>query len=237
MHLLLNATYRDRKVGTPIGVIELKRGQYISGRIALASRLEQTERQVRTSLTRLQELEIISIQTTSKFSIYTIENYSIYQDVDVADDQQNDQQATSKRPASDQQATTKQELNNINIKEKNKTSSQANACPVADLVNLYHENMPENPKCKVINKDRTASINARWEESKSLSCLPFGFKTVEEGLAAWASFFRVCNQSAFLTGKVPAVNGKLPFVADIDFLFSPSGFVKCLENKYHRDAA
>lgn len=117
MHLLLNATHKDRKVGTSNGVVELKRGQFISGRIALAARLEQTERQVRTSLTRLEELGIISIQTTNKFSIYTIENYSKYQDVDIANDQQNDQQETSKRPANDQQTTTKQELNNLNIKE------------------------------------------------------------------------------------------------------------------------
>lgn len=233
MHLLLNASHKDRKVGTPIGVYELKRGQFISGRIALAATLKQTEREIRTSLSRLQDLGIITIETTSRFSVYTIEKYSKYQDTDAP----NDQQTTSKRPANDQQTTTKQELKHLNIKEKNKTSSQANACPVQDLVNLYHENMPENPKCKVINKDRVASINARWNESKNLTCLPFGFKTDEEGLKAWASFFRVCSQSPFLTGKVATTNGRPAFFADIDFLFSPSGFVKCLENKYHRDAA
>jgi hypothetical protein len=121
MHLLLNATHKDRKVGTSTGVVELKRGQFISGRIALAARLEQTERQVRTSLTRLEELGIISIQTTNRFSVYTIENYSKYQDRDEANDQHNDQQTTSKRPTDDQQTTTKQELNNLNIKEKDIT--------------------------------------------------------------------------------------------------------------------
>ena len=119
MHLLLNATHKDRKVGTKTGVVELKRGQYISGRIALASKLEQSEREIRTSLTRLIELGIISVQTTNKYSIYTIENYNKYQDERPADDQQNDQQTTIKRPADDQQTTTKQELNNLNIKEKN----------------------------------------------------------------------------------------------------------------------
>jgi len=126
MHLLLNATHKDRKVGTPIGVFELKRGQYISGRIALAAKLQQTEREVRTSIARLQELNIITVETTSKFSIYTIENYSKYQDVDITNDQQNDQQTTSKRPASDQQTTTKQELNNLNIEALNKNITQKN---------------------------------------------------------------------------------------------------------------
>lgn len=138
MHLLLNATHKDRKVGTPTGVVELKRGQYISGRIALAARLEQTERQVRTSLTRLQELEIISIQTTNKFSIYTIENYSKYQDVDNSNDQQNDQQATSKRPADDQQTTTKQELNNLNIKELKQKPMAKKTFALPDWINKDH---------------------------------------------------------------------------------------------------
>lgn len=117
-----------------------------------------------------------------------------------------------------------------------KTTSHAGACPYEDLVNLYHECMPSNPRCKVLNKTRMAALKARWDEAANLDCLPFGYKTVTEGLAAWRKFFEVCNESAFLTGKVkPKEDGKPPFLADIDFLFSPSGFAKCLENKYHRE--
>jgi hypothetical protein len=117
MHLLLNATHKDRKVGTPIGVIELKRGQFMSGRIELAARLKQTEQQIRTSLKRLETLGIITTEATSRFSVYTIENYSKYQDSDDANNQPNNQQPTNKQPADNQQITTKQELNNLNIKE------------------------------------------------------------------------------------------------------------------------
>jgi len=119
MHLLLNATHKDRKVGTSTGVIELKRGQYISGRIELAGRLKQTEQQIRTSLKRLEELLIITITSTNKYSIYTIENYSKYQDDQEANNQQTNQQITNKQPADNQQITTKQTLKHLNIKEKN----------------------------------------------------------------------------------------------------------------------
>lgn len=119
MHLLLNATHKTRKVGTPTGVIELQRGQYISGRIELAGRLKQTEQQIRTSLKRLEELEIITIKSTNKYSVYIIENYNKYQDEQPSDNQQNNQQETNKQPSDNQQTTTKQELNNLNIKEKN----------------------------------------------------------------------------------------------------------------------
>jgi hypothetical protein len=105
MFLLMKATHKDKKVGTSSGVVELKRGQYISGRLSLAFSLEQSEREIRTSLERLVKLGIVSIKTTNKYSIYTIEKYSEYQDRD----QQTTSTETNKRPANDQQTTTKQE--------------------------------------------------------------------------------------------------------------------------------
>lgn len=237
LHILFNATHKDRKVGTPNGVIDLKRGQFISGRIELAKQLKQTEQQIRTSLARLMELEIITITATNRFSVYTIENYSKYQDKEYDNNQPDNQQTTSQPPADNQPTTTKQELNNLNIKELKENPLHAGACPFEDLLNAYHENMPLNPKCKVLNKDRKSSMKARWEEAAKLSCLPFGYKTKEHGIEAWASFFRICSQSDFLTGKVKPQDGKQIFFADIDFVFSPSGFARILENKYHREAA
>lgn len=110
-------------------------------------------------------------------------------------------------------------------------------CPVDEIVELYHECMPRNPRCKVLTKARRGSISARWKEAAGLTCSPFGYTTKEEGLAAWREFFETCAESAFLTGRAKPQPGRPPFVADIDFLMSPSGFAKCLENKYHRVAA
>lgn len=112
--LLLNATHKDKKVGTTTGVIELKRGQFIAGRAMLAASLKQTEAEIRTSVARLEGLGIITKKTTSKYSVYTIENYGKYQD----SEHQFNQQIASKSPANDQQITTKQECKNLRIKEK-----------------------------------------------------------------------------------------------------------------------
>ena len=122
MHLLTEATHQPRRVGA----VKLERGQYVAGRIQLAAELQQTERKIRTGIERLQELEIISVETTNRYSIYTIVNYNIYQDSDqqaTSERPASDQQATSERPASDQQATTKQthkhkEQNTEGIKKK-----------------------------------------------------------------------------------------------------------------------
>jgi hypothetical protein len=110
LHILFSATHKDIKVGTPHGVIELKRGQYISGRKKLAEELEQSERQIRTSIDRLIELKILTIKSTTRYSVYTIENYSLYQDVS----QKTTNESTSKRPTDDQRTTTKQTHNTQN---------------------------------------------------------------------------------------------------------------------------
>jgi hypothetical protein len=111
------------------------------------------------------------------------------------------------------------------------------ACPAEEIVKLYHEAMPDNPKVRVLNDARKKTIRARWKEAADLSCKPFGYSCRDDGLAAWRRFFEICAESDFLTGRAPANPGKPPFLADIDFLMSPAGFTKCLENKYHREAS
>ncbi|WP_434516684.1 hypothetical protein AB6Q56_08865 [Dechloromonas sp. ARDL1] len=116
-------------------------------------------------------------------------------------------------------------------------TEQKPACPAEDIVRLYHEAMPDNPRVRVLNDSRRKTIRARWKEAASLTCKPFGYSSREDGLTAWRQFFEVCAESDFLTGKATPQPGKPPFVADIDFLMSSAGFAKCLENKYHREVS
>ncbi|WP_458365688.1 hypothetical protein [Burkholderia pseudomallei] len=118
-----------------------------------------------------------------------------------------------------------------------KASGNDLQCPVDQIVAAYHELMPKNPRVKVLHDDRRKAIAARWREAARLTCQPFGYKTVAAGVAAWRTFFRVCGDSDFLTGKCAPSPGRKRFVADIDFLTSPKGFAKCLENRYHEEAA
>ncbi len=110
-------------------------------------------------------------------------------------------------------------------------------CPVERIVDAYQRSMPNNPKCKVLNPTRRSAIKARWNEAAKLTCKPFGYTTVDDGLKAWEAFFETCAESPFLTGRALPQPGKPPFFADIDFLMTPSKFVRCLENFYHREAA
>jgi len=140
--------------------------------------------------------------------------------------------------ASNERSTNQEPITNNQIKEPTSSSGDdLRACPIGSLVNLYHEMMPANPRVKVVNKARQSAIRQRWIEAAGMSCKPFGYQTKAEGLEAWRNFFAICAESDFLTGRAPASAGRPAFIADIDFLFSPSGFARTLENKYHRGAA
>ncbi len=117
------------------------------------------------------------------------------------------------------------------------SSKAADLCPYQQIIDAYHEAMPENPRCKILSASRKAAIKARWTEAAKLTCKPFGYASRVEGLNAWRGFFEICADSDFLTGKAPGSNGRPSFVADIDFLMRPQRFAQILENKYHREAA
>lgn len=123
------------------------------------------------------------------------------------------------------------------LEDGNSIKTSPLTCPSAEIVALYHECMPDNPRCKILNDARKGAIRARWREAAALAHEPFGYTTRSEGMAAWKSFFQVCAESDFLTGKATPQPGRPPFLAEIDFIMSPQGFAKCLENKYHRTAA
>lgn len=133
-------------------------------------------------------------------------------------------------------SATRKELTSEHTKGTGQVSDLL-PCPAEKIVDAYHRLMPNNPKCKVLNPARRGAIKARWTEASELECKPFGYSTVGDGMKAWESFFETCAESLFLTGRAAPQPGRAPFLADIDFLMSPSKFAKCLENYYHREAA
>lgn len=169
MHLLLKASHKDTKRGTSSGVVELKRGQFISGIHKLSEALEQTEREVRTSIKRLIDLGIISVQATNKFSIYTIENYNKYQDSDIANDKQNDKETTGNRQTNDKETTTKQEfknLKNLNIEGGDGEITPENK---QNIIQLEIASAP--PPTEFVYSSQKFSMYADWEPSANFETL------------------------------------------------------------------
>ncbi len=110
LYLLAMANHKDGKWQG----ITVKRGQHITGRKKLAKVLKRSERSIRTSLNKLKTTNEITIQATNRYSTITIVNYNAYNDKETCNDQPNANQASDKRPATDQQTTTNNNDNNDN---------------------------------------------------------------------------------------------------------------------------
>ena len=95
IHLLLSASYKEEDYRGH----HIMPGQVVCGRKQLAKDLGLSERTIRTALNHLKSTNEITIKTTNKFSIITIEKWGKYQLQGNTNDQQNDQQAVQ-RPTS-----------------------------------------------------------------------------------------------------------------------------------------
>ncbi len=113
LHLLVMANFKDKEWRG----ITIKRGQLVTGRKSLARETGLSERQIRTSLNRLKSTSELTIKSTNRYSIITIQNYDEYQSELQDSDQQIDQPNANKRPASDH------DLKNIKKKKENNTFS------------------------------------------------------------------------------------------------------------------
>jgi len=113
IHLLLTANHKENKWQ---GMI-VERGQKITslGNLALETRL--SVRQIRVCLDKLKMTSEITIKTTNRFSVITINNYDYYQ----SNNKQAGKQMTNKGQTNDKQMTTNNNDNNVNNENKNKT--------------------------------------------------------------------------------------------------------------------
>jgi hypothetical protein len=95
----------------------ISRGQVICGRKTLSVETGLSEQTIRTCLSRLKSTSEITIKTTNRFSVITINQYDTYQslngDNNKAVNQPANQQSTSNQPAINQQSTTNKNTKNI----------------------------------------------------------------------------------------------------------------------------
>lgn len=115
LHLLFKANYKPSKWRG----VEVAVGQLITGRTKLAMETGISEQSVRTILDRLKSTGELTSESTSKFTIITLCNYSKYQGFDC----DTNQQLTSNQPATNQQLTTSNNLKEVKKKEPKSAGS------------------------------------------------------------------------------------------------------------------
>lgn len=98
-------------------------------------------------------------------------------------------------------------------------------CPHDDIVSLYHEILPANPRIKVWDGDRAKLLRTRWREDSKRQSLDY-----------WRRFFGYVGKSEFLTGRTSGREGR-PFTPGLEWLVKSSNFAKIIEGRYHGDSA
>jgi hypothetical protein len=93
-------------------------------------------------------------------------------------------------------------------------------CPHREIVALYHEKLPELPKVREWGKGCQKLLHARWTERKERQCLDW-----------WREYFENIRHMDWLMGKV-ARSGAPPFMADLQWLVSPTNMTKVLNGRY-----
>lgn len=101
VYLLTNANWKDSNYRGH----QLRAGDIVIGRKALSYETGLTEREIRTCIDKLKKTGEVTSKASNRFTILTIVKWEEYQ----AEREQATSHASSKRPASDQQATTSKE--------------------------------------------------------------------------------------------------------------------------------
>lgn len=108
LHMLLKANWKENKYEGKI----IPRGSFVSSIKKLVEETALTEREVRTGISHLKTTGEVTSKSYPKYTVFTVNNYDLYQ----LSDNQNDKQATSKRHSNDILTSTieeKKERKNI----------------------------------------------------------------------------------------------------------------------------
>ncbi|MGU4345917.1 DNA replication protein [Escherichia coli] len=181
VHLILKAKHTPEYVMTDAGEILVGRGKLLGGRNSLAFETGLKPDRVQYLLRKFKKLGMIDWVSHGKFSVFSVEKYDDYQSNFVPADYQ--QITTSKPaipmpvsntvPADYQQITTDKEYNNIisntdvleSTAADKKSDKKKSSVSCQDVVDAYHEILPEAPRIRALNDKRKNQIRTFWRKA------------------------------------------------------------------------
>ena len=131
LHCLFKANWKDGRYRGQI----IKRGSFVTGRKALAKELKMSEQEIRTALEHLKATNEITIKATNRYSVITVVNYGVYQDL--PNTEQPTKQPT-KHQTNNQQLTTIEESKNIRKEEYTLTDAREESEPMKHPYGIYN---------------------------------------------------------------------------------------------------
>ena len=210
MYCLLRATHEDYEAAVGEQFVKLKPGQLVTGSMAISAATNLSRQNTRTALKKLEKMQIITINPTTKYSVISITKWSEYQ--------QTNQQLTNSQPTTNQQLTTNNNINNnnnSNNKDMFPKAAGAALCPHDKIIDLYHEILPELPQVKKglwSGSKRETNLRARWRQSETHQRLEF-----------WERFFKAIKRDDWYMGRTG------DWKADLGWFLQRTNFEKAIE--------
>lgn len=129
--------------------IKVKRGQLITGRNSISANTGISAQSVRTCIERLKSTKEITIKSTKKYSIITINNYDYYNPLENKSTKELTKTSTNNQPSINQVSTTYKNDKNDKKEEKEKEKeiliSKPEEAPLHIQDNSFLDE-PEEPK-------------------------------------------------------------------------------------------
>ena len=214
-YMILRANWKD---GNFEGNI-IPRGSFVSSISKLAVETNLSEREVRTAIKHLKSTCEVTVKTTNKYSVFTVNNYDLYQLCDM----QCDNQVTSKRQASDRQVTTIEEYKEYKEDKEYITVTNVTVRQTETVQRVVDEwNSLKEYGIKPISK--LACGSKRYQSL----CARINQYGIDDVLKAIDNI----RHSEFLQGK----SSKRPWVITFDWFVLPNNFPKVLEGQYNDKA-
>jgi hypothetical protein len=187
-------------------LVSLKEGEFVTGRKEASAELAWTEDEYRSTKGLAEKAGFITSKITNKFTIISVTNWAQYQHDTEVVKEKSPAESPAESPTSPQQIPT--------YKKK-----EVKSIPVREIVDLYHDILPDLRRVKVIAGSLEKQISARWKE-----------ETKRQALDYWREFFEYVHDCCpWLTDPKGKENG---WTADLRWLVKSENFAKVIEGRY-----
>lgn len=246
VHLILKAKHAPEYVMTDSGEILVGRGKLLSGRNALAFETGLNPDRVQYLLRKFKKLGMIDWVSHGKFSVFSVEKYDDYQSNYVPADYQQitiskpvaTVAASNTVPADYQQITTDKEFNNIsstNVEESavaaSKTEKKKSSLSCQQIVDVYHELIPEAPKVRALNDKRKNQIQTFWRKAGVITRQLDGHGFTLEDWKSYLSYVASNCRWMFEERQNPQ-RGTVWHKKGFDFLLNDNTYLKVREGEH-----
>lgn len=247
VHLILKAKHTPEYVMTDAGEILVGRGKLLGGRNSLAFETGLKPDRVQYLLRKFKKLGMIDWVSHGKFSVFSVEKYDDYQPNFVPADYQ--QITTSKPaipmpagntvPADYQQITTDKEYNNIisntdvleSATADKKSDKKKPSVSCQDVVDAYHELLPEAPKIRALNDKRKNQIKTFWRKAGVITRQLDGHKFT---MQSWRDYLSYVGENCrwMFEERQNHQRGTVWHKKGFDFLLNDNTYLKVREGEH-----